>query len=361
MVRTKLIVFFAFVILLISLGSFYCLRFIHYPLNNSNETVTYTLIPGTSSSKVLKQLKGEKVLNPLQAKMLGWFIYFKGCEKKLKAGEYQIPLNISAQQLLDKFIRGDVIQYTFTIVEGSTFAQVLTSISTNPKIVQTLQNKSTQEIMILLGAQNLLPEGQFFPETYFYTANTQDIQLLARAYHLMQKNLQSAWDARARDIPIRSPYEALILASIIEKEAMVDEERNQISGVLQRRLSQNMLLQTDPTVIYGLQEQYDGALKREQLRQDTPYNTYVHKGLPPTPIAMPGMKAIMAALHPQHGETLYFVAKGDGTHYFSVTLAEHHEAVKRYQLKLSKPIKTAPRIQKVLSPIKPLYQIGDGI
>jgi UPF0755 protein len=312
-------------------------HFIHSPLQKSTETVVYILKPGVGANVMVYQLKKQGVLTKWQAQLMCAWLQYQGLEKSLKAGEYLIPLSISPEKLIDKISKGAVIQYPFTIVEGSTFDDILVSLSKLPKLKQTLLGKSPQDIMASLGI-NTHPEGQFFPETYFYTLNMSDADILKRAHQLMQTKLQTAWHARSIDCILKTPYEALILASIIEKEAVHDAERAQISGIFQRRLSKNMRLQTDPTVIYGLQKNYSGRLTREALKLDTPYNTYVHKGLPPTPIAMAGMKSILAALHPDKSNTLYFVAKGDGSHSFSESLQEHNIAVEQYQLNKTQPI-----------------------
>ncbi len=312
-----------------SIYSFY--RFTLTPLSHQTQNAFFTLNPGTPTIKMLYQLKKQGVLNEQQRLLLGWYIQYKGYEKSLKAGEYEFPLSITPQALLDKFVKGEVVQYPFTIIEGSTVGDVLMSMAKMPKITQTLQGKSLEEIKQLLGITDFL-EGQFLPETYFYTANMTDVSLLKRANALLNKKLQQAWDGRSADIAVGSPYEALILASIIEKEAVVEQERCLISGVFQRRLQKNMRLQADPTVVYGLQKEYTGKLTKEQLKKDTPYNTYTRFGLPPTPIACPSLNSIIAALHPDRSDALYFVAKGNGTHAFSNDLNAHNAAVKQYQL-----------------------------
>ncbi|MGD9591878.1 MAG: endolytic transglycosylase MltG [Candidatus Berkiella sp.] len=312
-----------------SLYSFY--QFTSTPLSKSSASVTYTLAPGTGAMRMLNQMKKQGIVNERQRLFLSWFIQYKGYEKLLKAGEYQIPLSITPQALINKLVKGEVIQYPFTLIEGITFEQLLNSLAAMPKLTNTLAGKSNEEISLLLNMDGSL-EGQFFPETYFYTANMTDLSLLQRAHRMMQNKLQLAWNMRSPDVMVKTPYEALILASIIEKEAILDNERALISGVFQRRLQKNMRLQADPTVVYGLQKEYSGKLTKEALRKDTPYNTYTRFGLPPTPIACPSMKSIVAAMHPDRGDSLYFVAKGDGTHVFSNDLKSHNEAVLEYKL-----------------------------
>ncbi len=255
-----------------------------------------------------------------------------GVSNKIKAGEYLIPAKTTPEKLLDQLVRGKVIEYSLTLIEGWTFKQALAAVRSHPMIVQTLTSLSTDQIMERLGHAGVYPEGRFFPDTYLFPRGTTDAGVLKRAYQRMEKVLAEEWQGRAEGLPIKTPYEALILASIVEKETGVADERTQVAGVFTRRLQKGMLLQTDPTVIYGMGETYDGNIRRKDLRADTPYNTYVHPGLTPTPIALPGREAIHAALHPAEGDALYFVATGQGGHYFSATLKEHNQAVQKYQI-----------------------------
>ncbi len=257
----------------------------------------------------------------------------KGVETRVRAGEYEIKVEMTPEELLEKFIQGSAIQYSLTVIEGWSFHQMLTAIEDDPVIEYTLGDKTDEEIMGLLGYPDQHPEGLFFPDTYRFPKGTSDVDFLRRAYHVMQKHLTREWNQRASGLPLQSSYDALILASIIEKETGAGFERPLISGVFIQRLKKNMRLQTDPTIIYGLGENFDGDIRFRDLKKDTPYNTYLHAGLTPTPIALPGLEAIRAALHPAKTEALYFVSKGDGTHQFSATLEEHNAAVKRYQLK----------------------------
>lgn len=260
----------------------------------------------------------------------------KGVETRVRAGEYQIESGMTADDLLEKFTQGSAIQYSFTVIEGWSFRQMLAAIAEDPVIEHTLQGKSNQEIMALIGHPELHPEGMFFPDTYRFPKGTSDLDFLQRAFQVMQNHLTREWDQRDEDLPLKSKYDALILASIIEKETGAGFERPLISGVFIRRLKKNMRLQTDPTIIYGLGEEFDGDIRFRDLKKDTPYNTYLHAGLTPTPIALPGLEAIRAALHPAKTDALYFVSKGDGTHHFSATLDEHNTAVRRYQLNKAK-------------------------
>jgi UPF0755 protein len=229
-------------------------------------------------------------------------------------------------------VNGDVIRYTLTIPEGWTFDQMLAAIRTQGKLRQTLTATDDEGVMRQLGYPGQHPEGRFFPDTYEFVAGTTDTSLLQRAYEEMQRHLEEEWRDRAPGLPLDTPYQALILASIVEKETGNPAERARIAGVFVRRLQKNIRLQTDPTVIYGLGAAFDGNLRRRDLTTDSPYNTYMRAGLPPTPIALPGLAALHAALHPAAGDELYFVSRGDGSHHFSASLDEHVAAVRNYQL-----------------------------
>ncbi len=230
-------------------------------------------------------------------------------------------------------VEGRVVQYSLTFIEGSTFREMMQTIEQHPKLIHTLRGLDDGMIMERIGQPNTHPEGMFFPDTYTFPAGTADHTILRRAFEDMAKTLVQTWAERARDLPYSSPYQALIMASIVEKETAVSSERPRIAGVFVRRLKRGMLLQTDPTVIYALGQGFDGNIRRGDLQIDSPYNTYRYPGLTPTPIAMPGAASIHAALHPADGDTLYFVAKGDGSHEFSATLDQHNRAVARYQLR----------------------------
>lgn len=263
-----------------------------------------------------------------------WFRLYalvQGVAGKLKFGEYEIPAGISQLQVLDMLAAGKVKQYPLAIPEGWRYAQVRDLIGRQPALAQDLSGKSDVELMTVLGAPDHVPEGWFYPDTYFYHKGMSPLDLLRRAHRKMQTVLEQEWQGRAPDLPLTSAYQALILASIVEKETALAEERPLIAGVFVRRLAKNMPLQTDPTVIYGMGEAYRGNIRKEDLLRDTPYNTYVRQGLPPTPIALPGLEAIHATLHPAPGASLYFVARGDGGHVFSDTLDQHNHAVDLYQ------------------------------
>ncbi len=252
---------------------------------------------------------------------------------KLKAGEYELTKGLTLSDMLALFVLGKTKQYAITFPEGWQFKQMLQAIAANSQLEHTINGVNDAELMLKLGAKTKNPEGEFFPDTYFFEKHTTDVALLKRAYDKMQSVIQAEWLKRNENLPLKSPYEALILASIIEKETAAPTERVMIAGVFVRRLQQNMLLQTDPTVIYGMGENYFGNIAYEDLKKNTPYNTYLTKGLPPTPIAMPGREAIVAALHPDDSDSLYFVARGDGTHVFSASLKNHNLAVGEFQRK----------------------------
>ena len=252
---------------------------------------------------------------------------------RLQAGEYDLAQGVRPRDLLQVLVAGKVIQHELTLIEGHTFREMLQRVNDNPILEHTLIDLSDAEIMAAIGQPEQHPEGRFLPDTYHITRGTTDLEFLRRAYQAMAERLQTEWDARDEGLPFKTAEEALILASIVEKETGAPEERAQIAGVFVRRLQKNMRLQTDPTVIYGMGEAYDGNIRKRDLLKDTPYNTYTREGLPPTPIAMPGVEAIHAVMHPAPGKSLYFVAMGEGRHYFSATLEQHNLAVDKFQKK----------------------------
>ncbi len=296
-----------------------------------SQTTYFELSPGTSLRALATQLQQQKLID--RAIYVVAYARLNGIGTRLQAGEYSIEPGMSALDLLQKMQGGAVRLYSFTIVEGWTFRQLLQALRRNPALQQTLVGNGDvgRAVMEALGQPEMHPEGQFLPDTYSFAKGTTDIEFLRRAYSAMQKNLQEAWDGRVANLPLRTPYEALILASIIEKETAVTDERSLIAAVFINRLNKRMRLQTDPTVIYGLGETFDGNIRFRDLRQDTPYNTYTRAGLPPTPIALPGADAIYAALHPATSPALYFVSRGDGSHIFSEDLQAHEAAVDQYQ------------------------------
>ncbi|PCK03546.1 MAG: BCR, YceG family protein [Alteromonadaceae bacterium] len=261
----------------------------------------------------------------------------------IKAGEFQFSSQESPLSLLQKLQRGEVVEHRLTLVEGRSFKQMLLVLNDAPKLSHKLESGDALAVLQASGVDLVHPEGWFFPDTYQYLRNDSDISILLRAHKKMKSVLNEEWDLRDSDLPYESVYEALIMASIVEKETGVASERKTIAGVFVRRLRKGMRLQTDPTVIYGMGDKYQGNITRKDLKKLTAYNTYMIKGLPPTPIAMPGREAIHAALHPEPGESLYFVAKGDGSHYFSATLDEHINAVRKYQKKRRADYRSSPQ------------------
>lgn len=259
-----------------------------------------------------------------------------GKASQIKPGNYQLEREVTPLQLLKMISQGQVEQSSLTIIEGSTFKQLRSALNEEPTLRHDSASLSDIEILKRIGASETSAEGLFFPDTYNYDKGSSDIMVLKRAYQLMQRYLQENWKKRDANLPLDTPYKALILASIVEKETGQPGDRPMIASVFINRLRKSMRLQTDPTVIYGMGDKFDGNLRKRDLSRDTPYNTYTRDGLTPTPIALPGLAAIQATLHPAPGRALYFVARGDGTSQFSSTLIEHNNAVNRFQLKPSK-------------------------
>lgn len=300
------------------------------PLPIAEPGYRYVIAPGTSLKRFTVDLHQAGILpKPLYFR---WMARFAGDSQAIKAGEYLFAPGITPPQLLHQVVSGAVVQHAFTVVEGWTFAQLLEALRHDAEIIHTLDNLSPDQIMHRLGHGDQHAEGRFMPDTYHFPRGTTDEDFLQRAYQTMSTRLDEEWQQRDTGLPYRTPYDALIMASIIEKETALPEERREIAGVFVRRLERGMRLQTDPTVIYGLGDRFDGNLRRHDLSSDTPYNTYMHAGLPPTPIALPGRAALHAALHPAAGDAIYFVSRGDGSHEFSATLAAHNRAVRRYQI-----------------------------
>ncbi|HEX7046604.1 MAG TPA: endolytic transglycosylase MltG [Gammaproteobacteria bacterium] len=286
--------------------------------------------PGVPLDALANQLAADGIIE--HAWDLKLLARLRGDAAQVKAGEYELAPGLTLDGLLDKMVEGEVKLYALTIVEGITVAELLDQLAAHPAIRQTLEDESPVALAKKLGLPTDHAEGWFLPETYHFPLGTTDVAFLQRAHNAMREVLNAAWAERADDLPIDSAYEALILASIIEKETAVESERTRISGVFTRRLERGMRLQTDPTVIYGLGEKYTGDIRYRDLRTDTPYNTYTRAGLPPTPIALPGRESVFAAVHPAEGDALYFVARGPGReHIFSATLEEHNRAVRKYQ------------------------------
>ena len=295
------------------------------------EGMIYTIPAGTSLKQLAFDLHRHGIIDqPRFFVMLGREL---DAARSLKTGEYTLLRGMTPRSLLEQVTDGQVIQYSLTVIEGQTFREMLARIASHAVIEHTLEGLDDGEIMARLGHPGEHPEGRFLPDTYNFPRSTTDLAFLQRAYNAMTDQLQQAWEERQEGLPLKSPEEALILASIVEKETGRAEERPVIAGVFVRRLQKGMKLQTDPTVIYGMGASFDGNIRLRDLRKDTPYNTYTRSGLPPTPIALPGADAIHAVLHPAAGNSLYFVAMGEGRHYFSSTLKQHNLAVDKFQKK----------------------------
>ncbi|GEM_PF-268319 len=293
----------------------------------------YTLPPNAHLNMVAKELIAQGWLNYPSAILWVGLARFQNQARRIKAGEYAIPVGTTPQQFLAILVSGKTIQYTLTLPEGWNFRQVMAAVNAHPHLIHTLTDLDNATIMAKLNQAGQFPEGRFYPDTYSFSNRTTDVTILRRAYHTMEKVLQETWQQRVNNLPFKTATEALILASLVEKETGVPEERPLIAGVFVRRLQKKMLLQTDPTVIYALGTVYNGNIRKVDLKLKNPYNTYLYPGLPPTPIAMPGRAALGAAVKPAGGESLYFVAKGNGSHYFSATYPEHECAVIEFQLK----------------------------
>ncbi len=305
-------------------------RFLETPLS-LNEDSAVIEVPRGASIRTLAETLTEAGVIPHPYYFLA-LAFQRGDAARIKAGEYEPTPGLKPNELLDRIVSGRVIQYPITLVEGWTFRQAVDAVAKDGRFTGEVGNLSDAALMEQLGRPGEHPEGRFFPDTYSFPRNTAAIEVLRRALESMDQVLAQEWEGRAPDLPIKTPYEALILASIVEKETAVPAERPAIAGVFSRRLVKGMKLQTDPTVIYGMGARYAGNIRRSDLTEATPYNTYVIAGLPPTPIALPGRAAIHAALNPEPGDSLYFVAKGDGSHQFSATLNDHNQAVRKYQL-----------------------------
>lgn len=304
--------------------------FIDEPLQIEGEGINYVVKPGNTLTQVARDLHTRGIIE--HPSYLLWLGKLQGTADGIKAGEYRFANGVTPKRLLQQMVEGEVLQYSITFVEGWSFRQLMDAVHSNEFLLHTLSDYDDDEIMAKIGHPREHPEGRFLPDTYHFPRLTTDVAILQMAYNAMQNFLEKEWPKRSAEAVVESPYEALILASIVEKETGMTSERRMIAGVFNRRLIKRMRLQTDPTVIYGLGRSFDGNLRRRDLLTDTPYNTYTRMGLPPTPIAMPGRAAILAALQPEPGDELYFVAKGDGSHYFSATLDQHNKAVVDFQL-----------------------------
>lgn len=302
---------------------------LHQPLDLGPEPLELAIEPGTTPRGVARDVVAAGVKTDVRL-LYAWF-RVSGQDRAIKAGNYELPPGTTPISLLQKLARGEEALRALTLVEGWNWRQVRQALAKEEQLKHDAAALTDEALMAQLGRPGVAPEGRFFPDTYTYAKGSSDIALLRRAMHAMDRHLEAAWAQRAADTPLKSADEALTLASIVEKETGKASDRGQIAGVFVNRLRVGMLLQTDPTVIYGLGEKFDGNLRKRDLQTDTPWNTYTRAGLPPTPIAMPGKASLLAAVQPQATRALYFVAKGDGTSHFSASLEEHNRAVNRYQ------------------------------
>ncbi|HSR01906.1 MAG TPA: endolytic transglycosylase MltG [Methylophilaceae bacterium] len=301
------------------------------PLKIPSASQEVSIKANSGLSSIANQLIEQGVIkNKLSFVMLARLM---GKESSLQAGEYTLKANVTPYELLLSLTSGKTTQAKITFIEGKTFKDMLAILEKNKAVTSTVQQLSNTDIMDLINPEQSHPEGLFFPDTYYFDRGTKDIVLLKRAHEIMTDKLEQAWQGRESGLPYKNSYEALIMASIVEKETGKASERSMIAGVFVNRMRIGMKLQTDPTVIYGMGDSFDGNIRRKDLRKDTSYNTYTRYGLPPTPIAMPSLASIEAALHPAKTKALYFVGKGDGSHAFSDSLVDHNRAVAKYQLK----------------------------
>ena len=313
--------------LLIEFGSIY--RSLYTHTAQVSEAEIFEVLPGSSLSAVANELEEKDyIVNAFTFKLLA---RLRGVEGSIRVGEYELSPSLTASDLLDKIVSGDSVQYRVTLVEGWTFQQALEEIWNREKISLELKDKNPLEISRLLGIDQETPEGMLFPDTYFYTKGESDLDLLLRANRRLNEVLKQSWESRLGALPFESSYEALILASIVEKESANNSERGHVAGVFVRMLETGMRLQSDPTVIYGMGDRYQGNIARTDLQEQTDYNTYRISGLPPSPIALAGLESINATLNPLESDYLYFVSRGDGSHQFSSNLEQHNQAVQEFQ------------------------------
>ncbi|MET0499638.1 MAG: endolytic transglycosylase MltG [Steroidobacteraceae bacterium] len=321
-------------ILLVGAAVWWSRGWLQTPIATLRESTVFEIPRGASLRTVASDLQQRGLLDQPEI----WITWARIMRRAgdLKAGEYALQPGLTPQQLLDVLSSGAVVLHSVTFIEGSTFADVRKLLRTNTAVRGDYADKSAEEIMQALGVPGVHPEGQFFPDTYHFPRGSTDLELLAMAHRRMTTELDAAWKDRDPALPLASSYEALILASVVEKETALDRERPLVAGVFVERLRRGMRLQTDPTVIYGIGEAYDGNIRRADLLRDTPYNTYTRTGLPPTPIALPGLDSLRAAVKPTMSGAIFFVATGepDGSHFFSGTLKEHEAAVRRYLQKI---------------------------
>ena len=299
------------------------------PITTEEPPIDFTVLPGSSVGAAAQQIAAAGVpINPFLFSMLA---RVTGRSAKIKAGSYELKPNTTPRRLVEQLVRGEFAQESLTIIEGWTFRQMRQAVAGNRGLKHDTQDLSDQELMAKISPDFKLPEGLFFPDTYLFAKGSSDLQIYRQAHTMLLNHLAAAWEKRDPSLPYANPYQALIMASIVEKETGQKSERAMIAGVFVNRLKAGMLLQTDPTVIYGMGDKYEGKIRKRDLETDTPYNTYTRSGLPPTPIALPGVQSLTAALAPARTDALYFVSRGDGTSKFSGNLTDHNRAVNQYQ------------------------------
>ena len=299
------------------------------PILTAGEPIPFTIEPGSSGIGAIRQVTAAGV--PVNARLLSLLARVTGRSGSIKAGAYELEPGASPLDLVDQLVRGEFAQESVRIIEGWTFAQMRAAIAAHKSLRHDTAGLSDEQLMARIAPQYKQPEGLFFPDTYLFAKGASDLQVYQQAHTMMMSHLNAAWEKRAPDLPYKTPYDALIMASIVEKETGSKAERAMIAGVFVNRLKLGMMLQTDPAVIYGIGARFDGDIRKKDLLKDTPYNTYTRTGLPPTPIALPGVQSLAAALDPARTEALYFVARRDGTSQFSDNLSDHNKAVNQYQ------------------------------
>ncbi|MBE0484620.1 endolytic transglycosylase MltG [Marinobacter sp.] len=339
----KLLIVLVTAVVLVSAGSglwlWQGLQTLQQPVS-LEEPVLFNVAPGAGYSQVARRLESEGFVS--DALWLRLYGRLNPDQTRIRAGDYEFQSGMTPLTMVQTMVEGKVKLWSVQFIEGWTFRDLRAALARSERLTRLTTDWSDEQIMAAVGAEDQHPEGWFFPDTYMFSGSESDLDILKRAYNRMVTVLDEEWQNRAEGLPYDSPYEALIMASIVERETGVPWERQEVAGVFVRRLHKGMRLQTDPTVIYGMGDQYEGRIRRSDLRTYTPYNTYRINGLPPTPIALSGRDSIHAALHPDDGDTLYFVARGDGSHKFSRTLAEHQQAVREYQLNRRQDYRSSP-------------------
>jgi UPF0755 protein len=315
-------------LLLAMAGGGWAVWWLNAPLPLRSDMVDLSIEPGTTPRGVANAVAASGI--PVDPRLLHAWFRVSGQDRRIRAGSYEIDRATTPRSLLQKLVRGEEALRAVTLIEGWNFRQVREALGKADQLRPTIQGMADEAVMAALGRSAMPAEGGFFPDTYTYAKGSTDLAVLQRALRAMDRRLDAAWAQRAPDTPLKSPREALVLASIVEKETGIEADRSLVAGVFTNRLRAGMMLQTDPSVIYGMGAAYDGRLRKKDLQTDTPWNTYTRAGLPPTPIAMPGKAALLAAVRPAPTQALYFVSRGDGTSHFSPSLDEHNKAVDRY-------------------------------